>query len=1231
MDTLRVELGPYAFVSVPLFIVGLTSTCFLVRFQDKTKATRFLAAALAGFTLGMAAMFLTSSVVLWGGAFWPAADAFAALGMAAMIGFAYHCPPEDRSFPARLAMRLGTGATALALGYSVFYAVQILVRRSFGHPMHPAYPLLMPLTFLMALGVSVHRTIAAHNMERPERPPGGKNAGGERWQRAFAALWRPAGRARVMRNFSLALSLGLSQAVASALAMAGWLPSPLDAYAIGLSLLAMVVAIVYATWDHTTRQPSLTVKLVGLSLVTLLALLGGIGLFDVHTAGLQQVEAHAWQVEIVRRAVLTGDLADLPDSVVYVASWTAAPADEGPTEAAAVRPVYARDAGVDWPLLAEEIQGQNAGTESPPPIWNSYTGRLLASGTPAAARMRYGSHPPGSYHQYAAYTFELAATRYEVGFDLAEATGPMNRQGLTLIVVTVTSSLFILFVFPRFFHAGILAPLDRLLQGVKQANAGDLNVSVPVTHDDEIGFLTGSFNDTLASIRTEVAERRRAEGEARLLQTIVLDMAEAHDRNAALGVALRRVCEATGWIAGQAWLPSADGNGLELGPVWYCAVPGLEAFGQASARYSFPPGTGLLGRVWASRQPAWVHDVTQDPDCLRADAARSAGLRTALVVPVVDGEEAFAVLEFYAAEPREEDERGVRFVLAIAAQLGTVSQRKRAEEDARRHARVLEMIAEVGGLVTAANDLQTTLDTLARKIAEATGSDGAGIGLYDAEKEELSFRAHALYPSLIPAGEKRTRMVTRPSDSPALRQMLRDKQPIVFDDPQNDPRIRESLQVLAREVQVRSAVSYPLLFGGAMVGRLDLWSTRPRRLSGDDFRLLSTLADQTATAVQNARLFLTLEQKVVDRTRELSTLYEVSTVASKALSLDTLLSESLSRTMGALDGSGGAVFLLDESDRASGAPMLRLAASQDVEDAAQARMASVRADHGMAGWVVAHREPLLIPDVTADPRVPVAMHARGHLSMLLTPMQTEGQVLGLMGILRARGFSADEIALLGAIADQVGLAVQSDRLRKQAAVLEERQRLARDLHDSVTQSLYGLVRLAEGGRVQAAQADGGAVHRTFGLIASATRQALQEMRLFIHQLRPSVLQELGLAGALHQRLAAVEGRAGLQARLLADEDVDPPPPVAEALYQIAHEALNNAMRHADARSVTLHMRRDGEAIGLEIVDDGCGFDPARATGGMGLANMRERAAAVGGKLTVLSAPGEGTRVRVAIG
>jgi signal transduction histidine kinase len=200
------------------------------------------------------------------------------------------------------------------------------------------------------------------------------------------------------------------------------------------------------------------------------------------------------------------------------------------------------------------------------------------------------------------------------------------------------------------------------------------------------------------------------------------------------------------------------------------------------------------------------------------------------------------------------------------------------------------------------------------------------------------------------------------------------------------------------------------------------------------------------------------------------------------------------------------------------------------------------------------------------------------------------------------------------------------------AILEERQRLARDLHDSVTQALYGITLHAEVARRLLAAGDTATAAGYLSALQETAQEALAEMRLLIFDLRPPILGQVGLAAALQVRLDAVEGRANLQTQLLVDGVGDLPALVEQALYGIAREALNNALKHAHAQHITVHLWQTQASVILEIVDDGVGFDPAaaRANGGQGLCGIAERVAQIKGRLTLRSAPGAGAQLRVEV-
>jgi len=279
----------------------------------------------------------------------------------------------------------------------------------------------------------------------------------------------------------------------------------------------------------------------------------------------------------------------------------------------------------------------------------------------------------------------------------------------------------------------------------------------------------------------------------------------------------------------------------------------------------------------------------------------------------------------------------------------------------------------------------------------------------------------------------------------------------------------------------------------------------------------------------------------------------------------------------------------------------------------------------------------LVNDVTEDPHFLPDEQLPETRSELVIPLRLGDQVIGTLDVHSAEvnAFMEEDLLVIQSLGDQIAIAIENARLydrSRELAVLEERTRLARELHDSVTQSLYSLVLLAEGWRRMVNAGDKTQIEDYLARIGEIAQQALKEMRLLIHELHPPLLEREGLVGALRQRIEAVEKRVGIEARVLMEELIELPASVEEGLFRIAQEALNNALKHADATAVTVRIRPKGEEVLLEVTDNGKGFDleGTRRGGGMGLRSMRQRAIQMGGTLTIVTAPGQGTTIRAAV-
>jgi PAS domain S-box-containing protein len=201
---------------------------------------------------------------------------------------------------------------------------------------------------------------------------------------------------------------------------------------------------------------------------------------------------------------------------------------------------------------------------------------------------------------------------------------------------------------------------------------------------------------------------------------------------------------------------------------------------------------------------------------------------------------------------------------------------------------------------------------------------------------------------------------------------------------------------------------------------------------------------------------------------------------------------------------------------------------------------------------------------------------------------------------------------------------------RERTLAAERSRLASELHDSVTQALYSVTLYVEATKLALSAGKEDVAAENLEELHRMAREAIVDMRMLIFELHPPVLEEEGLVAALEARLAAVEARAGLQAKVEMEGERRLPLSIEKELFWIAVEAFNNVVKHARARQVTVRLQLGDGNVCLEIEDDGVGFEPTRArqSGGVGLRGMEDRVQRIQGKLEIVSAPGNGTTVKV---
>ena len=401
--------------------------------------------------------------------------------------------------------------------------------------------------------------------------------------------------------------------------------------------------------------------------------------------------------------------------------------------------------------------------------------------------------------------------------------------------------------------------------------------------------------------------------------------------------------------------------------------------------------------------------------------------------------------------------------------------------------------------------------------------------------------------------------------------------------------------------------------------------------TGDEIEELAEQFNLMSAQLQES--YNMLEQRVADRTKELAILNAIGATVNESLDLYDTLNRALDETLGLLNLEVGEIRLLDEE---SGELVIRTQRGLSAEFVRDADRKDVKTVLPQASLETG--EPVTVPDTFTAQGYELARR-EGLRALAIFPLRAKERLLGTLCLATRRGpriFTRSERELLRAVSDQISVAIENAQLygrAQQLAVLEERQRLARDLHDSVTQSLYGLTMYAEAATrlLNSGNIDMAADY--LRELRATSQEALREMRLLIFELRPSILEEEGLVAALQYRLESVEKRSGLETSLEVEgEDGQLSPDVEEELYRIAQEALNNALKHAQANQVMISLYQRSNSVLLEISDNGQGFDPATVheRGGFGLRSMKERVSQMDGRLEIESQPGAGTRVRVEV-
>jgi signal transduction histidine kinase/ligand-binding sensor protein len=507
------------------------------------------------------------------------------------------------------------------------------------------------------------------------------------------------------------------------------------------------------------------------------------------------------------------------------------------------------------------------------------------------------------------------------------------------------------------------------------------------------------------------------------------------------------------------------------------------------------------------------------------------------------------------------------------------------------------------------------LEQVADALAVAVDVPYCAIYLLDAARE-------VLVPQVVrgPADEGRGDLRERlldPIANSLAKEALELQSPAVWYDAADNPQISREM---ARAWDMKSVLAVPIRVSDKVLGLAVLsTSSDDRQFTPDEIGLVWGIANSVALAVDNARLYAETRQRL----GESQGLQRVAAALLHKLSPEEVLEIICAEALQLTGAVGSAVLLLEDET------WLHVTYSSGATPTVFDR---IPVAESLSGIALRRDEPFLTNAPADEPYE--YLQGKRPAAFLAVPLHANGDVIGVLEVVdKPGGFVQDDIRIIDLFASQAAINIEHARLNQQAgqvAVLEERQRLARELHDSVVQSLYSMALYADAAKLALAAGKEDVTVQHLQELRDTARSTMYDMRLLIFELHPPVLEQEGLVTALRLRLAAVEARAGVRANLMVENERRLPIGVEQELYRIAQEVLNNIMKHARAQHVTLLLQFVDGIVILQVDDDGVGFDPhsAETSGGMGLRSIAARADKIGGTLTVESGPGQGTKVMV---
>ena len=1301
---LRFIFSGYTVIGLTLFIISSSVAVYLLFLKKKSNQTKALIVFYVFVALSGIATVLSNAIVHWQRMFLPWQDFWIISGGVALVVFTYLYAERKQTNEAKVMIIIISSLAVSALIYCLIFSFNYLFYWNQNLIVSDSYYLILPISILIVIFSFLRNSMLILRKICPDVEELSIN---ERWKNYILTKNKDV---ITLRNFGLAIILSFLPGLQTLIK----LPDPTGFILSNIGSILAIIAISLVYFNYAPDINSFLIKLVGITLATVLLILSIFGTIDIYFES-RQVFVDRLDLTFALSEVLMSNEGELPvdlPAVAYIVSWDAS----SPRDASTYELIF--DSGnTEFSLERLIEQNQEGQLELTTNFINN--DRPQSNNVKWRSLQRFWNYPQGSTHEdYLGYLFTTSGREYEIGYASFSAYNAVSRVVSNWLILILSSSGFILLVFPKFFQNVLVKPIDSLLNGISRVNQGDLDTEIKPYFNDEIGSLTLSFNKMVESLRDltnklkdeathleSLVEQRnqelaqankdlKAENVERIQTETILNQQLNYQRALSLCsqalLKIRKSNESHKDILNYALETLRFGANASRAYIFKIIIdeemalfarmlaevcaPGIPPHINNPANQKFP--VSALPNEFVqhlSNQENFGGKVVElfieTENIKNSFLNQTPPLLSIQIFPIFIEQKWWGFVGFDECNFERMWTHWENTMLQTAAQMiGNtihrwriqdhlnetldqlehrveertielrqanqnlqleIKQRQIAQEDVERRLFIEEKLSIISEKLLRTEHIKENISSSLKDLAQILHAGRIVVVEFDINnfaqiEDYIEFHKTSLQPLTKEMIEDYIRSLT------SLREQLHQNHSIVIPDIMDITQANE-IKILSLEgFTPQSLVLSPLIINERIHGVLGcgIFETNPEQFQMN-LQILDLVASMLTSLFQRQHLIEDLELQVGERTQQLTTFLDIAILGENAQDLNDILQPVLYSISQLMASDAVCIHIVDETKAE-----LILIAQYGIPLIDVSRLQVINVHPEITRWMEKKVSYEKSERSEKNPALMDVLSVDSYKTFLANPIGKRFKVLGILSCYRIddQNFSSFERMFINSLGELIGIIIENHRLRleaKELATVDERQRLAREIHDAISQSVYSLSLFARSASDALSENNQTKLKENLKDIEKIALQAMREMRLLIYQLR----EELGdedFAYALDIRYQQVENRLGIEASHNIDKNIILPENIHHHLWRIIVEALNNSVKYAEAKHVNVKLSQTSSNMLLEIEDDGVGFDVNQYSPGMGLKNIRTRTQKMNGECEIISRSGYGTLIRIKI-